>query len=194
MGRLPARRTLAPLTDLHDRQREPQGPVQRQLRAEAPADRRRRRDRPRPAAEDESAADGRPRRRAPPSSSASSASSASSPRRARSSCPPAGGAAAVDTSRPAGRRAFQADQAAPSPRSTAQPPALDDAVVALTALSNVLQTVAASPDPEEAIKEQGGLAELTGAVANQARDPARPARRLAGAASPATPAASPRRR
>ena len=48
------------------------------------------------------------------------------------------------------------------------PPLLDDAVIALTALSNVLQTVAASPDPEDAIKEQGGLAELTGAVANQA--------------------------
>ena len=30
------------------------------------------------------------------------------------------------------------------------------------ALSNVLQTVAASPDPEIAIKNQGGLAELTG--------------------------------
>ena len=50
-----------------------------------------------------------------------------------------------------------------------QPPALDAAVVSLTALSNVLQTVAASPDPEEAIKKQGGLAELTGAVARQAQ-------------------------
>jgi type VI secretion system protein ImpL len=49
------------------------------------------------------------------------------------------------------------------------PPALDAAVVALTALSNVLQTVTASPDPQEAIKKQGGLAELTGAVARQAQ-------------------------
>jgi type VI secretion system protein ImpL len=49
-----------------------------------------------------------------------------------------------------------------------QPPALDAAVVALTALSNVLQTVTASPDPQDAVKKQGGLAELTGAVARQA--------------------------
>jgi type VI secretion system protein ImpL len=49
-----------------------------------------------------------------------------------------------------------------------EPPALDDAVAALAALSSVLQTVAASPNPEEAIRQQGGLAELTGAVANQA--------------------------
>ena len=49
-----------------------------------------------------------------------------------------------------------------------QPPALDAAVVALTALSNVLQTVTANPDPQDAIKKQGGLAELTGAVARQA--------------------------
>ena len=50
-----------------------------------------------------------------------------------------------------------------------QPPALDAAVVALTALSNVLQTVTASPDPQDAVKKQGGLAELTGAVARQAQ-------------------------
>jgi hypothetical protein len=49
-----------------------------------------------------------------------------------------------------------------------QPPALDAAVVALTALSYVLQTVTASPDPQDAVKKQGGLAELTGAVARQA--------------------------
>jgi len=48
------------------------------------------------------------------------------------------------------------------------PPALDDAAAALGALSNMLQTVQASPDPEQAIKDQGGLAELTGAVVNQA--------------------------
>ena len=50
-----------------------------------------------------------------------------------------------------------------------QPPALDAAVVALTALSNMLQTVTASPNPQDAIKKQGGLAELTGAVARQAQ-------------------------
>ncbi|OAP34582.1 type VI secretion protein VasK [Sinorhizobium glycinis] len=49
-----------------------------------------------------------------------------------------------------------------------QPPALNDAVAALTALSNMLQTVSASPDAQDAIKRQGGLAELTGAVAKQA--------------------------
>lgn len=48
------------------------------------------------------------------------------------------------------------------------PPLLDDTVAALTQLSSVLQTVSASPNPEDAIKKQGGLAELTGAVANQA--------------------------
>lgn len=50
-----------------------------------------------------------------------------------------------------------------------QPPALDAAVVSLTALSNMLQTVTASPNPQDAIKKQGGLAELTGAVARQAQ-------------------------
>jgi type VI secretion system protein ImpL len=50
-----------------------------------------------------------------------------------------------------------------------QPPALDAAIVSLTALSNVLQTVTASPDPQDAIKRQGGLAEMTGAVARQAQ-------------------------
>ena len=39
----------------------------------------------------------------------------------------------------------------------------------MTALSNMLQTVMASPNPPEAIKKQGGLAELTGAVARQAQ-------------------------
>ncbi|MEP5761880.1 MAG: type VI secretion system membrane subunit TssM [Litoreibacter sp.] len=50
-----------------------------------------------------------------------------------------------------------------------QPPLLDDAIVALTALSNELQTVAASPDPKAALLARGGLPELTGAIANQAR-------------------------
>lgn len=49
-----------------------------------------------------------------------------------------------------------------------KPPSLTDVTAALTALSNVLQTVTASPDPQEAIKKQGGLGELTGAVAKQA--------------------------
>ncbi len=48
------------------------------------------------------------------------------------------------------------------------PPALDTAGVALASLSATLQTIAASPDPEQAIKDQGGLAALTGAVANEA--------------------------
>ena len=64
---------------------------------------------------------------------------------------------------------------------------MDPVVAALTALSNVLQTVAASPDPEAAIKNQGGLAELTGAVAEQAEVLPDPLGRLDRAASPATP-------
>ncbi|TIW17671.1 MAG: type VI secretion system membrane subunit TssM, partial [Mesorhizobium sp.] len=36
-------------------------------------------------------------------------------------------------------------------------------------LGNVLQTVTANPNPQDAIKKQGGLAELTGAVARQAQ-------------------------
>lgn len=47
-------------------------------------------------------------------------------------------------------------------------PALAGAAASLAALSNVLQTVAASPNPEQAVKDQGGLAELTRAVTNQA--------------------------
>lgn len=48
------------------------------------------------------------------------------------------------------------------------PPLLDDAVAALTALSNELQTVAASPDPEQALLARGGLPLLTGAIVNEA--------------------------
>ena len=48
------------------------------------------------------------------------------------------------------------------------PPLLDDAVTALTALSNELQTVAASPDPEAALLARGGLPQLIGAIANEA--------------------------
>ncbi len=48
------------------------------------------------------------------------------------------------------------------------PPLLDDAVAALTALSNELQTVAASPDPEAALLARGGLPQLIGAIANEA--------------------------
>ncbi|WP_322867350.1 type VI secretion system membrane subunit TssM [Aquicoccus sp. G2-2] len=46
-----------------------------------------------------------------------------------------------------------------------QPPLLTDAVAALTALSNELQTVAASPDPQAALLARGGLPQLTGAIA-----------------------------
>ena len=46
-----------------------------------------------------------------------------------------------------------------------QPPLLTDAVAALTALSNELQTVAASPDPQSALLARGGLPQLTGAIA-----------------------------
>ena len=49
-----------------------------------------------------------------------------------------------------------------------QPPLLDDAVAALTALSNEMQTVAASPDPQAALLARGGLPQLTGAIANEA--------------------------
>lgn len=48
------------------------------------------------------------------------------------------------------------------------PPLLEDAVAALTALSNELQTVAASPDPESALLARGGLPQLIGAIANEA--------------------------
>jgi type VI secretion system protein ImpL len=48
------------------------------------------------------------------------------------------------------------------------PPLLGDVQLALTALSNQLQTVLASPNPQQALLQQGGLPELTGAVANVA--------------------------
>lgn len=48
------------------------------------------------------------------------------------------------------------------------PPLLGDAEVALGALANELQTVAASPDPEAALLARGGLPELTGALADVA--------------------------
>ncbi|WP_210528255.1 type VI secretion system membrane subunit TssM [Rubellimicrobium arenae] len=50
------------------------------------------------------------------------------------------------------------------------PPRIDDVVAALGALANELQTVAASPDPEAALLARGGLPELTGAIADVARD------------------------
>lgn len=49
-----------------------------------------------------------------------------------------------------------------------QPPLLGDAIAALTALSNELQIVAASPDPQAALMARGGLPQLTGAIANVA--------------------------
>jgi type VI secretion system protein ImpL len=81
--------------------------------------------------------------------------------------PTGGGAAEVDTSGAPVAEHFLPIRAAVE-EVDGKPPALDDATAALAALSNVLQTVSASPDPEEAIRRQGGLAELTGAVANQA--------------------------
>lgn len=80
---------------------------------------------------------------------------------------PAGSAAATDTSGEPVATHFKPLKAAIA-EVDGQPPLLDETVAALTALSNVLQTVSASPNPEDAIKSQGGLAELTGAVANQA--------------------------
>ncbi|MDO5756833.1 MAG: type VI secretion system membrane subunit TssM [Rhodobacterales bacterium] len=49
-----------------------------------------------------------------------------------------------------------------------KPPLLNDAVTALTALANELQTVEASPDPQAALLARGGLPQLTGAIANEA--------------------------
>ncbi len=49
-----------------------------------------------------------------------------------------------------------------------QPPALDDAVLALSTLNTELQKALSSPDPEGYILGLGGLAELIGAIANQA--------------------------
>ena len=49
-----------------------------------------------------------------------------------------------------------------------KPPLLDDAVAALAALSNELQTVTASPDPQAALLARGGLPQLTGSIANEA--------------------------
>ena len=49
-----------------------------------------------------------------------------------------------------------------------QPPLLTDTTAALVALSNELQTVTSSPNPEAALLGSGGLALLTGAIANEA--------------------------
>ena len=46
------------------------------------------------------------------------------------------------------------------------PPLLDDAALAIGALANELQIVAASPDPEAALLARGGLPQLTGALTN----------------------------
>ena len=48
------------------------------------------------------------------------------------------------------------------------PPLITDAELALGALANELQTVAASPDPKAALLARGGLPQLTGALANVA--------------------------
>lgn len=49
-----------------------------------------------------------------------------------------------------------------------QPPRIADAELALGALANELQTVAASPNPQEALLARGGLPQLTGALADLA--------------------------
>ncbi len=49
-----------------------------------------------------------------------------------------------------------------------QPPLLTDVTAALVALSNELQIVSASPNPQAALLSSGGLAVLTGAIANEA--------------------------
>lgn len=49
-----------------------------------------------------------------------------------------------------------------------QPPLLTDTTAALVALSNELQIVSASPNPQAALLSSGGLAVLTGAIANEA--------------------------
>lgn len=49
------------------------------------------------------------------------------------------------------------------------PPLITDAELALGALANELQTVAASPDPEAALLARGGLPQLTGQLANVAQ-------------------------
>ena len=49
-----------------------------------------------------------------------------------------------------------------------QPALLGDAIAALAALSNELQTVAACPDPQSALLARGGLPQLTGSIANEA--------------------------
>jgi type VI secretion system protein ImpL len=49
------------------------------------------------------------------------------------------------------------------------PPLITDAELALGALANELQTVAASPDPEAALLARGGLPQLTGQLANVAK-------------------------
>lgn len=46
------------------------------------------------------------------------------------------------------------------------PPLIGDVELALGALANELQTVAASPDPQAALLARGGLPQLTGALAN----------------------------
>lgn len=49
------------------------------------------------------------------------------------------------------------------------PPLIGDTIAALQALSNEIQVIAASPQPEQALARSGGLSVLTGAVANEAR-------------------------
>jgi type VI secretion system protein ImpL len=81
--------------------------------------------------------------------------------------PVAGGTAAVDTTGTPVAQHFRPLRAAVE-EVDGRPPALDEATAALASLSNAVQLALNSPNPEEAIRRQGGLAELTGALANQA--------------------------
>jgi type VI secretion system protein ImpL len=80
---------------------------------------------------------------------------------------PAGGPAAADTTGAPVADHFKPLRGAIQ-EVDGQPPSLAAAVVALTELSNAVQKIVAEPNPEAAIKAQGGLAVLTGDVRNQA--------------------------
>ena len=139
--------TLAPLIDLPTATEQPQGPRQRRLGAEAAADRGGRRDRPRPARGQPA----RPPAAAPPkgvSKVLGKLGKLGKLAKKGAKFVPAGEGARRST--PPARRSptTSSRSAAAIAEVDGAPPALDAAVAALTALSNVLQTVSASPDPE----------------------------------------------
>ena len=110
--------TLAPLTDLPTATEQPQGPLQRRFRAEAPADRGGGRDRPRPARGQR-----RGRRRRPAEGPLQGPRQARQARQARQEGrevrPRRRGRRAPRHHRPGGVRPLQAAPGARSPRSTA---------------------------------------------------------------------------